>query len=512
MQEDMVKIKQTASNNSRKFDDGSNEAYLERKDLLPTSTKNKEPIRVKMLKKFLMLVGIMVGIFLLGASVVIMAYNKSTEASEDDLKITPSPMLSPSATINSVTTPDLTTATNLELLMPPVKTNFLIVGKDVTGLLTDVILIGCFDRDSRKLDLISIPRDTYTVIPPERLERMRELGLHPPYDGIMKINAVNSYGGNTYGMMLLKETLEETFKVEINYQLEINLQAFRDIVDSLGGVYMDIPKPGLYYDDPVQSLHIAVPPGFQLLDGNNAEGVVRYRDTYRGGDIDRIKVQQAFMKALFAQVLERENIINNAYSICKAIINYAKTDFGLADIPKYLRYVNDLNAESIELHTLPGDEYKPEKISYYKMFEDETEEMVQEIFFKTSSVPGASPSPGQSPSPSGQSPGQSSVSGSPTTTPKVSPIPSKDARIEVLNGGRRAGIAATYSEKLKSAGYNIVNIDNYTGTQTDNTRIIVRTAGMGQDLKSFFVSPEIITDSQMPEDYDIIIIIGRDEE
>ena len=118
------------------------------------------------------------------------------------------------------------------LLRPPGRTNFLLIGLDNNNL-ADAIMVGCFYRDTGDIKLMAVPRDMYTRLPNHRLEQMRAEGLRPPTT--MKINAVRTHGGRN-GMHYLKEQLGEMLGVEFQYYIEVRLDAFRRIVDAIGGV------------------------------------------------------------------------------------------------------------------------------------------------------------------------------------------------------------------------------------------------------------------------------------
>jgi len=330
---------------------------------------------------------------------------------------------------------------------------------------------------------------------------MEDLGLYPPADGAMKINAVNSYGRETYGMALLEEQLKDMLGIDFQYEVEIDFQAFRNIIDDLGGVYFNVPAPGMYYNDPYQNLHIAIPPGWQYLDGNAAEGLVRYRATYRDGDIQRIGVQQEFLQALFSQVLERQNIVQNAFSVAKAIIGYTKTDFSLTDIPKYLRYVNDISADNIHFYTLPCVPQYIGDVSYVIPNDDQIKQLVNDVFYKiTESEP--------EPSETEAAPSASEPEATPTPVPDIS---SQGLSIEILNGSGKAGLAGVFQNMLSADGFTVAKIDTYTGVQMDKTQILVRSEGMGSDLVRYFKNSLIQVTPNLPSDYDIIIITGKGE-
>ncbi|MDR1001607.1 MAG: LCP family protein [Clostridiales bacterium] len=291
--------------------------------------------------------------------------------------ITPTPMPTQIPKPTSTPLPNMTPSPTPK---PDTKTNFLVVGEDKSGARTDVILAVCFDSATAQFDVVSIPRDTYVVMPKETIAEMEELDLTPPHSGKMKINEINAYGGKEHGMKYLRQYMEEFLGINLDYEIELNLKAFDSVVDELGGVYFDVPKRGLYYNDPYQNLYINIPGGYQLLNGKQAEGLVRYRASYNNGDLDRINVQQEFMKALIEQVLDKENIFANAVDVLKGIMGKVRTDFGITDIPKYVGYIGDIKAENVRFHTLPGEAEYFSGGWYFVHDETEMEEFIKEIF------------------------------------------------------------------------------------------------------------------------------------
>ena len=343
-------------------------------------TKKKTP-----LSRFLSIIGIVVGTFTVVASAAAIGYVRSTWEKA-------APYWEHLAFLEAQAAEQLPDASDHEasgdaqeddsgFMLPPRKTNVLLIGMDDEGGLSDVMMLASFDRETGKFDMISLPRDTYTTLSRDAVREMQQAGRRPPASGIMKLNAVRSYGGAELGPKVLRDHLESLLGISINYFVEIDLRAFVAIVDALGGVEMEIRPQGLYYSDPYQNLRISIPGGMQVLDGKMAEGVVRYRNTYRGGDLQRIEVQQAFLRALFSQVLDRDEIVGNAMAVMSVIINYVKTDFSLADAPKYLRYVGSLRADHFETHMLPGHARTISGASYYVLDDAAVQEMVKEIFY-----------------------------------------------------------------------------------------------------------------------------------
>jgi len=163
-------------------------------------------------------------------------------------------------------------------------TNVIIIGTDNGGL-GDVIMVGSFNSETGRVDIISIPRDTYVVMPEYRVNELISAGRRVPSTGVMKFGELPAYSGLLRGMEYAKLQAEELLGLEIHYYARISLEAFRFIVDQIGGVEFYVPQR-MHYRDPVQSLVIDLQAGLQLLDGSQAEGLVRYRG-YIEADIQR---------------------------------------------------------------------------------------------------------------------------------------------------------------------------------------------------------------------------------
>lgn len=166
--------------------------------------------------------------------------------------------------------------------------NILVVGLDKVGNNTDVILIVNIDSKNHKINIISVPRDTRV----------------PLGNSHFKINAVYSYAMNK-GLKKeekLISAVSDVTGIPIHHYAIIDLEGFREIIDKLGGVEFNVTRD-YYYSDPAQNLYIDIKKGKQILNGKNAEGLIRYRHDYAMGDLQRISVQQEFMKALINQKL-----------------------------------------------------------------------------------------------------------------------------------------------------------------------------------------------------------------
>lgn len=168
---------------------------------------------------------------------------------------------------------------------------FLLAGVSGGGQ-TDTLLLATYDTAGQTLNMMSIPRDTMVDI---------------PYD-IKRINGVYTLsGGGAQGQAALRREVGRLVGFDPDYMIEMDWNAVGAVVDAVGGVPFEVPVE-MDYDDPVQDLYIHIPKGYQVLDGAQAMGVIRYRRGndnrgYVNGDLGRIETQQAFLQALAGQIL-----------------------------------------------------------------------------------------------------------------------------------------------------------------------------------------------------------------
>ncbi|MCL2372073.1 MAG: LCP family protein [Defluviitaleaceae bacterium] len=263
-------------------------------------------------------------------------------------------------------------------LQPPARTNFLLIGID-NFVLADAIMVGTFYRDSGEIRLMSIPRDTRAHISQYRLDQMRADGLRP--FSPMRINAIRSIGGSEFGVYYLSRVIEDMLGVQFDFYVEVEMLAFRRIVDIIGGVEVYVPRR-FFYADAGQNLRIDLQPGLQVLDGGQAEGFVRFR-SFPMGDLTRIEMQHEFMQQIIRQTLTREAIMNNPLELLTVIIDHVHTNFSiLTDAPAYVRYIGNVDLNGIQSFAIPGFLQG----SYFVIDAQNLPGVVNQVFFHT---PGA---------------------------------------------------------------------------------------------------------------------------
>jgi LCP family protein required for cell wall assembly len=308
-------------------------------------------------------------------------------------------------------------------------------------------------------------------------------GLFAPKNGVMKINEVSHYAGEEYGTEFAAKQVEDMLGVPVEYYARVDLASFKTLVDEMGGVWFDVPQR-MIYDDPVQNLYIDVQPGYQLLNGTQAEGVARYRKSnskgekspgYARGDLRRVEVQQDLLKAILSQAFAMD--AKGLSALAKTALEHVRTNFPVTDLPRYVKYLGGIKAENIVSRTLPGAVEDGGR--YYFIADGEkTADLAAEVFSREGG---------------GGASAESSAG--------------KDIR--VLNGGLTEGMAAAWRDFLARKGYTVSSIGDYSGARRKNTRIVVPREGAGADLAALFDGASVETGETGGAD--ILIIIGADE-
>ena len=252
-----------------------------------------------------------------------------------------------------------------------------VFGTDITGKLTDVIFVVHLDDKSKEVNVIAVPRDTKVEWTKEQIEAVP---ARNQWVRSSKINEMTSLGGIENIRVLTIQTIEQLMGIKVDHYVVVNLNAFREIVDAIGGVEVEV-KQHMKKDDFSQNLHIDLYPGLQILDGDKAEQFVRFR-SYKTGDIGRIEAQQQFLQALTKKILSPE-IIVKLPQISKIIYESVETDMDILEMLKYVPYVKDFQAQNLHFYTLPGDAHYEDNLSFYFLNQEEVIKLVDDIFFKT---------------------------------------------------------------------------------------------------------------------------------
>lgn len=362
---------------------------------------------------------------------------------------------------------DEETLKNLE----PIQILLMGVSTDNGGKLTDTIIIGTYNPKNQNASLLSIPRDTF-------------VGKNPKTGtGSDKINALYQKSPEK-----TLEKVNELTGLDIKYYMVVDNQALIKLVDVIGGVEFYVPD-NMNYDDTSQDLHIHLTKGLQVLDGDKAEQLLRFRKnndgtTYSGehekDDYGRMTTQREFIVETARQTIQAKNILK-IKDIIDIAYEYIETNLSISTIKDYVPYAININIDGIQSAVLPGASYGPTTTPSYPLWffiadQKETAKLVEELY------------------------------GTDDETTETSKI-----KIELLNGTGSKDAATKAQKALEAKGYVVSNTT--VTTSTSKTTIINKTdvdSKFTDNIKELLGVGNISTSSASSSKVDITIIIGKD--
>ncbi|HLP89212.1 MAG TPA: LCP family protein [Nostocaceae cyanobacterium] len=199
--------------------------------------------------------------------------------------------------------------------------------------LADVILLLKFDPDTKKIVMLSIPRDTRT-----RIEGQ----------GVRKINSANVAGGPALTAKTVSNLLNG---VGIDRYVRINVLGVSKLIDALGGVTVYVPKD-MKYRDESQHLYINLKAGNQHLNGEQALQLLRFRHDELG-DIGRIQRQQMVLRALIDQTLN-PGTLSRLPDILNVVKENIDTNLTVEELVALMGFGIRTNRSNMQMLMLPG--------------------------------------------------------------------------------------------------------------------------------------------------------------
>lgn len=341
--------------------------------------------------------------------------------------------------------------------------------------MTDTIMIFKYNPQTQKAYLISVPRDTYTgynkanATASDKINCLYQ-GEHPE----KTLSAINRITG-----------------LDLEYYVVVDTEALKALVDAIGGVYFDVPID-MKYKSKWQGLYIDLKAGYQLLDGDKAEQLVRFRHNqdgssypieYGDNDTGRMKTQRNFLKAVMKQTLTPTNILNIGKFIDIAQ-TYVKTNIPIDEVKKYIAPAVNFNTDNLETSTIPGINEKCNGVWVFIANKLKLSEYFTEMDKEVAIVSGLS---------------EEALS---------------NIKIEILNGSGKNSNLSTAKNILKDAGFTLSKTGNTNSTKKSS---IINKNNTSEDiltsLKNLLeigaVSNSYAESESVPTT-DITIILGKD--
>jgi LCP family protein required for cell wall assembly len=326
---------------------------------------------------------------------------------------------------------------------------------------TDTMILAHYNAEGKKVDLISIPRDILIKINGRN----------------QKINAAHAIGGVSYTV----NAVEELLGIQIDYYGKIDYEGFRQVIDAIGGLNMEITRR-MDYDDSSQDLSIHFKKGTTVhLDGKKAEEFFRWRKNNDGtgfedGDLGRIENQHMFIAKVMKKI-KSPSIVTKIPSILSVIQNYVETNMDAKDILKYGYIFATIDSEKLSMDTVKGEAKYIAGVSYLVFDEAQNVQLISKLYDSN-----------------------------------IQSIDKSKLKIKVVNGTKKVGLASDFSTYLGEKGYNKAVTEN--GIPTSKTKLLVCSSNedIKTALKKDFKISNIEFSSSTQENFDIIVLLGEDHE
>lgn len=228
------------------------------------------------------------------------------------------------------------------------ETLFLLAGVDSTGeetgTRTDTLMLIKADKDTKTVDMISIPRDSYVSI-----------------NGNMdKINAAHSYGG----IDLTMEVVRDFLGIKIDKYMVISFEAVTKGIDAIGGMDVDVSSD--------VAAAMGINPGIHTMNGDEVLNYVRFRKGYQNADLGRIGTQQDFIKQFIKESTKVKNL-PKLPKVYMAMKPYLKTNMSMKELSSLALNFKSVDSSSLNSVKLEGEGVNLNGVSYYKIYPDSIE-------------------------------------------------------------------------------------------------------------------------------------------
>ena len=376
-----------------------------------------------------------------------------------------------------------------------IKVLILGVSTDTDAELTDTIMIASYNPNTQKSNLLSIPRDTFTGKNPKKAVASQKIN---------SLYNINKTPDKTLA------AVNELTGLDIKYYVVVKTEALIKLVDAIGGVKFNVPMR-MKYTDTSQNLVIDLEEGEQLIDGNKAEQLLRFRHNdyqkgvgmtsypseYGDNDFGRMRTQRDFIIATLKQTLKPSNIFKIG-QILEIANENVDTNLELSFVKDYIPYAVELDTENITSATLPGttpDVSTTNGVSVFVADKKASKELIQSMFYADVTEENE----------------DNTISNNTTSISTTTTQTAEDISIELLNGSGDNSKIEKAKKLLEEAGYNVKK----TGKTSSIAQTIITnkkdvTDENLKNIKQVLGKGNISTNKSSTSLVDVTIIIGKD--
>lgn len=285
---------------------------------------------------------------------------------------------------------------------------------------SDTMILVRLDPDTGQISMLSVPRDLYVTIPGYGQDR---------------VNVAYTVGGPQLTVKMFKELTGQP----IHHFMDVNFTGFANIVDYLGGVYIDVDRR--YYNPPGTGwAAIDLQPGYQKLTGRQALSFVRFRHDERG-DFNRMVRQQVFLHEVERQI-KRWGNLTKMPKIFSAIARNSVSDMSsVSTLLGLAKTLLDVNTSRVYQAHLEGSTAMINEASVVQASPEQIKRAVDDFL-----------DPAQAP-----------------VRAQADKIPRDGFVVRILNGSGLSGLALRVADELRAEGYNAQvagNADAFTYTRS----------------------------------------------
>lgn len=220
---------------------------------------------------------------------------------------------------------------------------------------TDMILYVHFNNETGEMKMLQIPRDTMVTTD-------RSVSGNYRINNIAKTQAADS---NSMNMAALCEQISNMYQLPIDGYMTIRLEMLVQLVDTFGGIELYVPQEMDYKGSHLDQ-------GYQTLNGDACEFLLRTRHVYNNGDIGRLNMQRQFYSALFRRLKSIGNIWDVA-KLTPAVLNYMETSLSASKLVSFAVSMLKIDSSKIMICQMPvkmAGKYNGESVVYPARQED----------------------------------------------------------------------------------------------------------------------------------------------
>ncbi len=363
--------------------------------------------------------------------------------------------------------------------------------------LTDTIMIASIDPVNNNVALLSIPRDLWVKIPEDGSRKINEAYYYGKLNSKSKDEAIKSAAGVDW----VDKTLEPILGIPIHYHAVIDFAAFRQTIDAVGGIDVNVPKElavkdVLWDEGTRRNYALNVAAGQQHFDGTKALLYARSRYTSPRGDFDRSERQRLMIAALKDKIFSAGTFSNpvKVSNLLSSLGSNIYTDFSRDDITRLYQIMSKIpsnNIVSIDLVTPPHD------------------------FLTTGNLGGISivqPKAGLSV--------YGDIQNYVRNALRDSFLAKENSSVAIYNATSIAGLATRQANILKSYSYNVTVVDSLPTPTNPAKTVLVDLSGSSGKYTRHYLEQRLGVTAQNnlpagtsitpPKDTKFVIILGND--